>query len=189
MNGRTTYSNRKQGLSFRLKEYGVRLGQAIDMSLVEGGFKCVHCHHYVSVDDMLSGVVNRNHCPYCLWSRHLDLKKAGDRLSACKAGMQPVGLTFKRSRNKYATRRSGELMLIHRCSECGKLALNRIAADDDPGQVLEVLEVSLHLRRDFQHNLDQDGILALNIGDLSLVRQQLYGCMAGMEETSWACEV
>jgi hypothetical protein len=46
-------------------------------------------------------VRNRNHCPYCLWSRCLDLFRAGDRLSACKAPMQPVGLALKHTRKKY----------------------------------------------------------------------------------------
>jgi hypothetical protein len=46
-------------------------------------FKCGHCHAFVSMEPILSGVQNRNHCPYCLWSRHLDLYEAGDRLSAC----------------------------------------------------------------------------------------------------------
>ena len=36
-------------------------------------------------------------------------------------------LTIKRSRNKYAGTRDGELMLIHRCTICAKLAINRIA--------------------------------------------------------------
>ena len=60
-----------------------------------------HCHVIVSSAHLLSGVNNRNHCPYCLWSCHLDLYTAGDRLSACKAPMKPIGLTMKRSRNKY----------------------------------------------------------------------------------------
>jgi DNA-directed RNA polymerase subunit RPC12/RpoP len=175
MNTRNNFYPGKQALAYKLKAYGIRLGQAVDMSLVEGGFKCVHCHHYVPVDDRLSGVGNRNHCPYCLCSRHLDLKKAGDRLSACKAVMQPIGLALKRSRNKYAARRSGELMLIHRCADCGKLSLNRIAADDDPEHMLLVLEKSLHLEWEVRYDLDQNGIVALNVEDISLVKQQLYG--------------
>ena len=57
-------------------------------------FRCIHCNAYVTSERPFA-VNNRNHCPYCLWSRDLDLYEAGDRLSACKARMKPVGLTMK----------------------------------------------------------------------------------------------
>src|SRR4030065_2106742 len=82
------------------------------------GFRCCYCRAFVHTLPRLAGVKNRNHCPYCLWSRHVDLLQAGDRMSACKAIMQPIGLTVKQGRNKYGNYRSGELMLIHRCY-CG----------------------------------------------------------------------
>jgi hypothetical protein len=66
-----------------------------------GDFRCAYCRGWVSSASFVSGVHNRNHCPYCLWSRHLDLYAAGDRLSACKAPMQPVALTRKPGRGKY----------------------------------------------------------------------------------------
>jgi hypothetical protein len=91
----------------------------------------------VVADPFFSGVQHRNHCPYCLWSRHLDHEKAGDRLSACKAGMRPIGLTYKRTRKKYGDQR-GEMMLVHLCLDCGKVSLNRVAADDD-SEMLAIL--------------------------------------------------
>jgi len=94
-------------------------------------FTCRHCGRYVSADNRLAGVNHRNHCPYCLCSRHVDLWQPGDRLSACKAVMRPVGLTVKRSFKKYASPGSGEIMLVHRCADCSKISINRIAADDD----------------------------------------------------------
>jgi|WetSurMetagenome_2_1015567.scaffolds.fasta_scaffold156585_2 hypothetical protein len=106
------------------------------------GFRCGHCRAYVTVVPEISGVVNRNHCPYCLWSRHVDLYEAGDRMAACKENMQPLGLTIKKTRNKYSPT-GGELMLIHRCTECGKLSINRIAADDDAERIWEMYEKSL----------------------------------------------
>src|SRR5690349_24303189 len=101
-----------------------------------GDFRCAHCHAMVSSAHLLSGVNNRNHCPYCLWSCHLDLYAAGDRLSACKAPMKPVGLTMKTGRNKYKRDTRGELMLIHQCSDCMIVSINRIAADDEPDKIL-----------------------------------------------------
>src|SRR6187549_2977857 len=110
-----------------------------------GDFKCGNCGALVSSMNMLSGVQNRNHCPYCLWSRHLDLYSAGDRLSACKAGMKPVGLTMKKSRNKYQLSPRGELMLVHACTDCESISINRIAADDDLEMILAAFQSSLRL--------------------------------------------
>src|SRR5512138_335612 len=111
---------------------------------ITSDFRCKHCHAYVSTDPLLSGVNNRNHCPYCLHSRHLDLHEAGDRLSACKGEMKPVALTVKRTHNKYGNggNSRGELMLVHQCVECGKISANRIAADDIADFVLEIYQCS-----------------------------------------------
>jgi len=122
---------------------------------------------------MLSGVNNRNHCPYCLWSCHLDLYFAGDRLSACKAPMNPIGLTMKQSRNKYRLSPRGELMLIHECVECKSLSINRIATDDDPDAVLSVFRSSLTVSRSAPY--EQHGIVTLNADDMEIVHAQLYG--------------
>jgi predicted RNA-binding Zn-ribbon protein involved in translation (DUF1610 family) len=141
-----------------------------------GDFRCIHCGAYVSSLHMLSGVNNRNHCPYCLWSSHLDLYSAGDRLSACKAGMKPIGLTLKRSRNKYRSDSPGELMLVHACAECGALSINRIAADDDPEAVLSVFQLSLGLNQlDFY---SQQNITMLGMEDAEVIRVQLFGQVA-----------
>jgi len=124
-------------------------------------FICGYCHHYVSTMHMLSGVNNRNHCPYCLWSRHLDLYAAGDRLSACKGGMRPIGLTMKKGRNKYRLDLGGELMLIHVCQDCGSLSLNRIAADDDRDSILEVFRRSRKPEVHLYMELERQGIVIL----------------------------
>jgi hypothetical protein len=145
------------------------LNRGFSWQKVEQGFTCKHCRSYVTTHMLFSGVQNRNHCPYCLWSRHLDLYQAGDRLAACKANMQPVGLTLKQSRKKYAFAGQGELMLIHLCTECGRTSINRLAADDDTGTLLEVYEESLASSRHFA------GIHALGDTDRGIVQARLYG--------------
>src|SRR5512138_1057286 len=140
-----------------------------------GDFRCAHCHAPVSSAHVLSGVNNRNHCPYCLWSCHLDLFAAGDRLSACKAPMQPIGLTMKRGRNKYRLEARGELMLIHRCSACQILSINRIAADDDPETVMAVFQESFALDHHVRGLCQQYGIAILNAEHTEIVSTQLYG--------------
>jgi ribosome biogenesis GTPase len=83
------------------------------------GFVCAHCGQPVAPD--AAGTAHRNHCPRCLWSRHLDLRP-GDRRSACRGMMEPVAVWL---------RHGGEWALIHRCNECGVLRSNRIAGDDN----------------------------------------------------------
>lgn len=82
-------------------------------------FRCLHCKQAVSGDPY--GTAHRNHCPHCLWSRHLD-ESPGDRASNCLAKMEPLAITV---------RQGGEWALIHRCLGCGVLHENRVAGDDN----------------------------------------------------------
>jgi hypothetical protein len=151
-----------------------------------GDFACAHCHALVSSAHWLSGVNNRNHCPYCLWSCHLDLYAAGDRLSACKAPMRPVGLTMKKSRNKYQPQARGELMLIHQCTDCYALSINRIAADDDSEAVLAVFHESLLLGDQCAALCQEYEIILLQSEQTQLVHSQLYGRYAELPVLSWS---
>jgi hypothetical protein len=93
-------------------------------------FRCRHCRTFVG--PLPSGGRHRNHCPYCLYSRHVDGRTPGDRASDCGASMAPTG-TF--------LRRNGEHVLVHRCDGCGVERHNRIAADDDFVLVLRLQRV------------------------------------------------
>lgn len=75
-----------------------------------------------------AGTAHRNHCPNCLWSRHLD-RTPGDRASDCGAAMEPIAISV---------RGSGEWVLIHRCTSCDELDLNRSAGDDNPLMLLRL---------------------------------------------------
>ena len=150
-----------------------------------GDFRCAHCHALVSSAHLLSGVNNRNHCPYCLWSCHLDLFTAGDRLSACKAPMKPIGLSMKRGRNRYQREARGELMLIHECMECQALSINRIAADDDSATVMVIFQESFRLSQEMHAQCQQYGILILSGNDAEAVYTQLYGRPLEIPAMSW----
>ena len=139
-----------------------------------GSFQCLHCHYHVSTEPLYAGVQNRNHCPYCLWSRHVDWKEAGDRLAVCRSEMQPVGLAFKLTRKKYAST-DGELMLVHLCRECGKVSINRLAADDDPAKVLEVFENSLDVQDNRLLQVELGEVVPLEHSAIRLVETQLFG--------------
>lgn len=83
-------------------------------------FRCRHCRVFVGV--VPSGGRHRNHCPYCLYSRHVDGDTPGDRASTCGGSMAPIGAF---------TRPKGEHVIVHHCLACGLERYNRMAADDD----------------------------------------------------------
>ncbi len=140
----------------------------------EDGFPCKKCGFFVTANPGVSGVQNRNHCPCCLWSRHMDLFKPGDRLSACKALMRPIGLTVKRNGKKYGNG-IGELMLVHECNFCNAVSINRVAADDIPQILLVVLETTPQLVDSLQITLKMSGINLLSPCDSGLVQTILFG--------------
>lgn len=142
----------------------------------EESFRCIQCRQYVSCAPLIAGVQNRNHCPACLWSRHLDWLVAGDRASGCRGAMRPVGLTTKRSRNKYAQARDGELMLIHRCTSCDTFVINRIAADDSAAAILEIFDESC-AAPELEAALAGSEVAPLTAPDRPLVHQRLFGIL------------
>ena len=83
-------------------------------------FRCRHCRLDVPYD--APGTAHRNHCPACLWSRHLDGARPGDRAADCGAAMEPLAI---------AVRRDGEWLIVHRCTACDEIGLNRVAGDDN----------------------------------------------------------
>jgi hypothetical protein len=93
----------------------LRRGQASE------SFKCLNCKAFIGMP--LTGGKHRNHCPSCLWSRHVDLKTPGDRASTCRSLMEPVSV-FARA--------NGEQAVVHRCRGCGIDRHCRVAADDSP---------------------------------------------------------
>lgn len=85
----------------------------------ESTFRCVNCHLMISVLGL--GTQHRNHCPQCLWSKHVDTNP-GDRTSICQGKMEPIAVWVK---DKL------EWALVHRCKNCGELKSNRIGGDDN----------------------------------------------------------
>jgi hypothetical protein len=90
-------------------------------------FRCGRCRLDVSTD--APGTRHRNHCPNCLWSRHLDDQTPGDRGADCAGSMEPVGVSV---------RGDGEWVLVHRCGSCDAVSLNRIAGDDNPLTLMHI---------------------------------------------------
>lgn len=134
-----------------------------------GGFRCSHCKQWVIINDFM-GTANRNHCNLCLWSKHVDEKK-GDRKALCQAGMQPIGLTFKQE----GYDRQGEIMLIHLCSICGKISINRIAGDDILEEIIVIFDYSQQLGNTMKKRLSDENIYLLIESDRQELCNQLFG--------------
>ncbi|MFC1610116.1 RNHCP domain-containing protein [Myxococcota bacterium] len=102
----------------RLHPIASSYARTSDTTPGEESFLCAHCKR--TVVPTLHGTRHRNHCPHCLWSRHLD-RTPGDRRSSCRGQMVPVAVWV----------RDGEWVLLHRCERCAIIRGNRIAPDDD----------------------------------------------------------
>ncbi len=87
-------------------------------------FTCAHCGVVVK------GNGYTNHCPHCLWSKHVDVEP-GDRASDCGGMMEPVAIRV--TREGYD--------LLHRCTVCRHEKWNRTTPEDD---MAEVIKVSAH---------------------------------------------
>jgi hypothetical protein len=69
----------------------------------------------------------RNHCPVCLWSRHVDVRP-GDRASTCHGLMEPAAIEHRRGKG---------MVIVHRCQRCGFTRPNRVAVDPVQGDEID----------------------------------------------------
>jgi RNHCP domain-containing protein len=90
-------------------------------------FTCINCGSGVPL--VAFGTRHRNHCPSCLFSRHVD-DRTGDRAAGCGGPMEPIAVAVTGMR--------GEWRLVHSCRSCGRLRLNRVAGDDDERSLLRL---------------------------------------------------
>ncbi|MCK9497721.1 MAG: RNHCP domain-containing protein [Candidatus Colwellbacteria bacterium] len=77
-------------------------------------FVCENCGELVKGDGYT------NHCPKCLWSKHVDVNP-GDRLSKCGGMMEPIYLDWA----------NGMFSIIHKCLKCGHIKRNIASPDDN----------------------------------------------------------
>lgn len=76
---------------------------------------------------------SRDHCPYCLHSKHVD-KMPGDRLEDCKGLLMPIQVELDNKK---------DFVIIYKCKKCGSIRKNK-AADDDNKDLLIKLTVNNH---------------------------------------------
>ena len=90
----------------------------------DASFVCAHCGKEVKP----LGYSSRNHCPFCLWSLHVDVNP-GDRASDCGGIMDAV--TAEPDPKK-------GFIITHKCRKCGALRRNKAADDDDRKKLIKL---------------------------------------------------
>ena len=92
-------------------------------NMIDENFICDNCHKQVNKLNYSA----RDHCPYCLYSKHLDINP-GDRANECHGLMEPIGI--EKYKNTYK--------IIYKCSKCNKLHKNIIADDDNFDEIIKL---------------------------------------------------
>ncbi len=86
-------------------------------TMIDENFICENC----GAEVIKLGYTARNHCPYCLHSKHLD-NNPGDREAECRGMLIPIGVE-KAKKDGYK--------IIFKCEKCGDIKRNIAAEDDD----------------------------------------------------------
>ena len=86
-------------------------------------FICENCHKEVKK----LGYTARDHGPYCLYSKHVDINP-GDRQNSCQGLLKPIGI--EKFKDTYK--------ILYRCEKCGEDHKNIIAKDDDMNMIIKI---------------------------------------------------
>ena len=70
----------------------------------------------------------RNHCPYCLYSKHIDVNP-GDRKEICHGLLKPIEIETN-SKKGY--------IIVFKCQKCGVIKKNKVAEDDNMEKIIEL---------------------------------------------------
>jgi len=90
---------------------------AVNVGSGNDAFVCENCKQ--AVQPLTLGSY-RNHCPFCLHSKHVDIVP-GDRQNNCLGLMEPVSV-------EHSTKKGW--IILHRCLHCGEIKRNKAALDD-----------------------------------------------------------
>lgn len=95
-------------------------------------FVCVNCKRNVEKHPSSS----RNHCPFCLYSLHVDIDP-GDRSNPCQGIMKPIGILTQGNKTQ----------IIFECQTCGTRIKNIVAPDDNQSGIItlstQIVDLSL----------------------------------------------
>jgi len=96
--------------------------------MIDEEFICENCKEKVEKLNYTA----RDHCPYCLYSKHVDINP-GDRSNTCCGLLKPIGI--EKYKNTYK--------IIYKCHKCGKLHKNIASSDDDFNKIIELSSTHL----------------------------------------------
>lgn len=94
---------------------------------INEGFSCEKCHKMNTKAEKSC----RNHCQYCLFSKHVDEMVPGDRKSNCHGLMEPIGVFYNTQKGN---------QLVHKCLHCGKEMVNKLSDDDNQELVIQIIQ-------------------------------------------------
>ena len=93
-------------------------------------FVCENC------GELVEGNGYTNHCPKCLFSKHVDINP-GDREATCGGAMEPTSIESGRK----------GFMITFRCKKCGHTKRNRSSENDDMNKIIELSKGNAQQRR------------------------------------------
>ena len=94
---------------------------------LDEGFICENCGKEVKP----LGYTSRDHCPYCLYSKHVDINP-GDRSNPCKGLLKPIEI--EKFKDTYK--------IVYKCTKCNELHKNIIAKDDDMNEIIKISNIN-----------------------------------------------
>lgn len=92
-------------------------------NMIDEEFICENCGNKVEKLNYTA----RDHCPHCLWSKHVDINP-GDRANNCRGLLMPTDI--EKFKNTYK--------IIYKCQKCGQLHKNITAVDDNVNRIIEL---------------------------------------------------
>ncbi len=92
-------------------------------------FTCEQCGR------IIKGTGYTDHCPDCLWSRHVDINP-GDRKSRCKGMMEPVSIEICGGKN----------IIHYQCTECSHKHRVKTTPDDNLNEIVKLSSRPLEKR-------------------------------------------
>ena len=128
---KTAYLREKEIWQKSISKFARQIKKDYQHTACKESFVCQRCGMPANPES--AGSKNRNHCPHCLVSLHVD-NRPGDRSSMCRGQMEPISIWSKAD---------GEWALVHRCQACGTLKTNRVAADDNQQRLIELAEKAM----------------------------------------------
>ena len=93
--------------------------------MIDDDFICDVCGRNVNK----LNVTARDHCPYCLSSKHVD-NNPGDRSANCGGILEPIDIEKSKK---------DSLKIIYKCNKCGEIKKNKVAPDDNYDLILSIM--------------------------------------------------